>query len=117
MIVDKSNDLNVYKEIRFDREREEKVGGKDMRLACCGVGEAGATEKTGCGAVDACGTQLSKFTADVDFNEWVGESYIHGYKPSLFAYSETLTTYAQVHSTYTLLSPIESVCPTLVVIL
>jgi hypothetical protein len=81
LIVDKHIDLNIYKETSLLRQ-----------------------EEVGCATINASGPQLSKSFADIDFNEWVGESRMLCAFFLLLVKTAMLTRYAQVHSTFMLSS-------------
>ena len=83
MIVDKGNDLNVYKETELFQKEEETDGGSqreeqkiidEMHPACCGTGGRAAEVKTKlCCSTGAINEELSEAVDNTDFNEWVGE--------------------------------------------
>jgi hypothetical protein len=89
MIIDKKNDLNIYKEdtrnVEKDKETSESFCTSDdtktaTQAACCGStqvsGEAKMAEAiTGgcCGTSSQTRKEEARNIVDIDFNEWVGE--------------------------------------------
>lgn len=73
LIVDKNNDLNVYKEndLLLDVQSKENGETKAAKPSCCGSSNADST-----GGASFCGVRLpanSGAAKDIDFNEWVGK--------------------------------------------
>lgn len=92
MIVDKKNNLNIYKEdtrkVEKDKETSESCCSSDdtktaTPAACCGStqdsGEAtlsNTSTSSCCGMNNLASRGAARNVMDIDFNEWVGESII-----------------------------------------
>jgi len=92
MIVDKKNDLNIYKEDTRKVEKDKEVSASCCssddtktapQAACCGSTQASGEVKmpeaiTGgcCGSSSLAKKKEVRNIVDINFNEWVGEQMI-----------------------------------------
>lgn len=74
MIVDKKNDLNLYKEDTRKSEKDRQTASS----ACCSsetkpVSVQETSSSTCCSTSNGIGQDVAKKVAQIDFNEWVGK--------------------------------------------
>lgn len=75
LIVDKHNDLNIYKERLQDEEKS----------SCCG--NFAPNDGTGCCSTGKLKEKTAERVAGIDFNDWVSFYSIYAVKPSKLSLS------------------------------
>jgi len=82
LIVDKTVDLNIYKETDlFDQAKNDII--EEMRPACCGTGGKKPENKLdSCCGSDVSREEASSLAITTDFNEWVGSYNVYAVKPT-----------------------------------